>query len=94
MSFLSRPALVLILRVLLAVAGGYFATTAVGIAFSRLYPGSLAEGSMAASIASFAIYSVVIIWCFATHALRRTAIVLAAITGLSVLFSVLMGGPA
>lgn len=92
MSVLTQPSLLLTYRVLLAVIGGYFVASAISIAFSRLYPGSLAEGSMAAVIASFAIYSAIIIWCFATQALRRTTIILTVISGLSVLLSAAMGG--
>lgn len=91
MNLLQYPRLIITLRVLLAIVGGYFTSNAIGIAFSRQYPGSLAEGSMAAVIASFAIYSVIIIWCFATRALLRTTILLAAISGLSVLLSMLVG---
>lgn len=94
MSVLTRSQLMLALRVLLAFVGSYFAANAIALLFSRLYPGSLAEGSMAAVIASFAIYSVLIIWCFATHALLRTAIILAAASGLSVALSVVIGGQA
>lgn len=92
MNLPNHPQLAIALRILLAIVGGYLAANAIAIAFSRVYPGSLAEGSMAAIIASFAIYSVIIIWCFATRALLRTAITLAAVSGLSVVLSVLVGG--
>lgn len=90
----TRSQLLLAFRVLLAVVGGYFAANAIALLFSRLYPGSIAEGSMTAVIASFAIYSVLITWCFATHALMRTTIVLAAISGLSLVLSFVIGGQA
>lgn len=57
-------------RLLAAVAGGYLAATAVAMAIAALWPGPRAEGVMAATLLSFALYAGAVMWAFAARRAR------------------------
>ncbi|TDN56802.1 hypothetical protein C7389_101181 [Azoarcus indigens] len=57
-------------RLLAAVAGGYLAATAVAMAVAALWPGPRAEGVMAATLLSFALYAGAVMWAFAARRAR------------------------
>jgi hypothetical protein len=60
-----------LLRVLLAVAGGYLLTNLIGIFLSHLLPLSKSDAVVTASVLSFAIYTSLIMWTFSVKRLSH-----------------------
>lgn len=70
---LSRPWLDITLLSGLAIIGGYAFTYCFTAALARLLPLDRFDAAVVASLASFIVYLVFILWAFATHSLRRVA---------------------
>lgn len=64
-----RPAI--LSRTLAAVLGGYALASASAVFLSFLFPGSVADAVLAASLPSFAIYTAAVIWAFAARSAVR-----------------------
>ncbi|MGY8564005.1 iron transporter [Paracidovorax citrulli] len=79
----------------LALLGGYAVAASWSAALARLLPGSLADAALAATMASFVIYTLAAIWAYAARSSARAAVGLAvAATPAVLLFLVLRGGAA
>lgn len=79
----------------LALLGGYAVAASWAAALARLLPGSLADAALAATMASFVIYTVAAIWAYAARSSARAAFGLAAAAAPALLlYLVLRGGAA
>lgn len=79
----------------LALLGGYAVAASWAAALARLLPGSLADAALAATMASFVIYTVAAIWTYAARSSTRAALGLAAAAAPALLlYLVLRGGAA
>ncbi|XOZ32795.1 hypothetical protein ACMDCT_11290 [Halomonadaceae bacterium KBTZ08] len=70
-------------RVLAAVIGGYTLTSAITVLLALVWPLPRAEAVAAATLLSFALYAVVILWIFSAQNLRTVWGVLILATGAS-----------
>jgi hypothetical protein len=64
-------ALALLSRTVAALLGGYALTCASVIFLGAVLPLPRSQAVLAASLASFAVYTAVIVWAFATPSVRR-----------------------
>ena len=74
-SFLSTAAATTSIRTLLAIFGGYAFTYACTAVLARLLPVSDASAVIIATLLSFVIYTLFILWAFAVHSLKKLALV-------------------
>ena len=58
-------------RIIAAVVGGYALSTITTFIFAYILPGGRAQGLLMGMMISFAIYTAVIIWVFATRSAVR-----------------------
>jgi hypothetical protein len=67
-----------VLRVLIAMFGGYAVTAACTMLLARVLPAARLDASLWATILSFALYAALVVWTFAaSSALRAGLVVLA-----------------
>lgn len=66
-----RPALTLLFRTAAAILGGYALSAAVVIFLGAVLPLPKGQAILAASLASFAVYTAAIVWVFAVQDNRR-----------------------
>ena len=66
-----RPRLALLSRVVAAVIGSYALASVSTIFLSDLFPSSLPEAILGASLFSFAVYTAAIVWVFAAASASR-----------------------
>jgi hypothetical protein len=94
-STLSPGARLILSRTATAILGGYLLTTAFIVFLGGVLPLPRAQAVLAGSLASFAIYTAVIVWVFAVTDLRRIwrAMVIAAVA-LTAIGLLLAGGAA
>ncbi|WP_146033483.1 iron transporter [Stenotrophomonas sp. VV52] len=81
-------------RGLLALLGGYAVAATWASALARLLPGSLADTALAATMASFVIYTLAAIWAYAARSSVRAAVGLAVVAALGGGLSLLLAGRA
>ena len=74
-------------RVLAAVLGGYALTSAASTLLALLWPLPQAEAVAASAMLSFALYTLIIIWIFASQRLRTVWLGLLSATALCTLLS-------
>ncbi|CAD5106721.1 DUF3649 domain-containing protein [Zestomonas carbonaria] len=65
------PALALLSRSAAAILGGYALTSALVVFLGAIIPLPKGQAVLAGSLASFAIYTVAIVWVFAVRDLKR-----------------------
>ncbi len=87
-------ALVLLSRVAAAILGGYALTCASVIFLGAILPLPKSQAILASSLASFAVYTAVIVWAFATPNLRRIWLVLGVASLVLTGTGMLIGGDA
>ena len=73
----------MIARVITAVVGGYAASAAMATLLARLLPIARAEATIWGLIASFLLYTGVLLWCFREPRLSRVAAGVWGITALA-----------
>ena len=66
-----RPALILLSRTAAAILGGYALAAAAVIFLGAILPLPKGQAILAASLASFAVYTAAIVWVFAVQDNRR-----------------------
>ena len=71
MSKMTRYRLMVASRILAAVIGGYALTAALSVLLALLLPVSRSEATLAATMLSFILYAVVVLWVFATSSATR-----------------------
>ena len=76
----SRPWLDITLRSGLAIVGGYALTYAFTAALARLLPLARADATIAATLLSFAVYLMLILWSFTSITLQKLSLAIAAST--------------
>ncbi len=86
--------LALLSRVAAAILGGYALTCASVIFLGAILPLPKPQAVLASSLASFAVYTAVIVWVFATPNLRRIWLVLAIASLVLTCAGLLLGGDA
>lgn len=69
-------------RVAAAIVGGYVLTSAVTVLMALLWPAPKAEAVLWATLLSFTVYTVVVIWVFTTRTATRAWVGLVAGTAL------------
>lgn len=62
-------------RILLAILGGYAITYGFTAALARVLPMARVDALIAATLPSFVVYLIFIIWAFTAKSLRRVALV-------------------
>lgn len=67
----SGPTLMILSRTAAAILGGYALTSAVVIFLGAVLPLPKSQAILAASLASFAVYTAAIVWVFAVQDNRR-----------------------
>lgn len=72
-----RQQWLLVNRILLAILGGYAFTYAFTAALARLLPLARVDALVTASLLSFVVYLIFVLWAFAAASLRRVALVVA-----------------
>lgn len=78
----------------LALLGGYAVAATWAAALARLLPGSLADAALAATMASFVIYTLAAIWAYAARSVARAAVGLALAAAVGAALSTLLAGSA
>lgn|GEM_PF-418722 len=78
----------------LALLGGYAVAATWAAALARLLPGSLADAALAATMASFVIYTLAAIWAYAARSVARAAVGLALAAAVGGALSTLLAGSA
>lgn len=68
-------------RVVAAAIGGYALASAATVLLARVWPGPQAQAMLWASMLSFAIYSLVVIWVFMARSATRAWIGVVSVTG-------------
>lgn len=66
-----KPWLDALLRLPLAILGGYLFTYTATAALARLLPVERYDAALISTLLSFALYTVFVLWAFAVHSLRR-----------------------
>ena len=61
----------IILRLAAALLGGYALATTMAVALAGLMPAPRADAVLAATLASFALHAVAVLWAFAARSARR-----------------------
>ena len=65
----------LIGRIILASVGGYVLVNLISIVFSRISPQPINESILTASLLSFSIYIVIILWTFTDSNIKRICVI-------------------
>lgn len=85
-------------RVLAAALGGYALSSAATVLMTLLWPAPKAQAVLWATMLSFTVYTVVVIWAFCTPTAKRawmgTLLGTAVLSGLAWLSHALLGGAA
>ena len=90
-----RHRLHVLARAVAAIIGGYVVTGLAVACLARLLPMRAAEASIAATLASFAIYASIVVTAFSTRSMLRVWIGLSGallLLGAGLYLSILMGG--
>ncbi len=69
-------------RVVAAALGGYALTSAATVVLSLLWPGPRAQAVLWATMISFTLYTLVVLWAFHTPSVKRVWIVILSATAL------------
>lgn len=67
----TRYRLLVASRILAAIIGGYALTSALSVLLALLLPVSRSEATLAATMLSFVVYAVVVLWVFAARSVMR-----------------------
>ncbi len=78
-------------RVAAAAFGGYAFTSAATVLLSLVWPIPKAQAVLSATMLSFTVYTVAVIWVFSTRSATRAWVGLAGATALLVLLCLLLG---
>lgn len=81
-------------RIVAAALGGYALTSAATVLLTLIWPLPRAQALLAATMLSFTIYTVVVIWAFTTRTATRAWTGIVATTVVLTLLSWLIGGRA